>query len=154
MKQHVALFTLLILLGAGCTTTPATSSPAATSNTLDLHGRGLTSVSSSVFENTALEELNLSDNMLTGALPGEIRHLSNLRVLDASDNQMTGVPAEIGQLSRLEVLDLSNNALTGLPNELGNLTSLRQFDLRGNNVSQQDLEGIRAKPPNTDILVD
>lgn len=65
--------------------------------------------------NQNLEVLNISDNNLRGALPAEIRNLRNLKVLNASNNQMTGVPAEIGQLAELEVLDLSNNQLTGLP---------------------------------------
>ena len=99
-----------------------------------------------------MEELNLSNNRLTGALPAEIRHLTNLRVLDASRNQMTGVPAEVGQLSSLQDLDLSDNRLTGLPLELGNLQKLRRLDLRGNNVSSQDLSAIRAKLKDTEIL--
>ena len=137
---------LLVFVGAGC----AEIRPAATR--LDLGKSGLNSVPSYVFDRTELEELILSDNHLTGALPAEIRRLRNLRVLDASGNEMTGVPAEIGQLSALQDLDLSENKLTGLPLELGNLRDLRRLDLRGNIRSKQDLDAIRANLKNTGIL--
>ena len=75
--------------------------------------------------------------------------LTKLQILNASNNQMTGVPAEVGQLLNLEILDLSNNKLTGLPNELGNLKNLKTLNLSGNNYSIQDLDYIRAKLPST-----
>jgi len=119
---------------------------------LDLSGQGLSQVDQSVFKKTNLRELNVSNNNLTGALPGEIRHLQKLEVLDASDNKMTGVPAEIGQLSSLITLDLSNNQLTGLPNELGNLKNLKTLNLSGNQVSEQDL-GVIRKGLSVDIEI-
>ena len=94
------------------------------SKILNLSSRGLKSIPSYVFDRTNLEELNVSNNSLTGAIQAEIRKLSNLKILNASNNKMTGVPAEIGQLQKLEALDLSNNQLTGLPNELGILRNL------------------------------
>jgi Leucine-rich repeat (LRR) protein len=120
---------------------------------LDLSGQGLTKVSGNVFSQTDLEELNLSDNKLSGALPGEIRHLQGLKVLNVSKNMMTGVPAEIGQLQNLQVLDLSDNQLTGLPNELGNLKKLRILNLSGNKYSQQDLDVIlKGLPKEVSII--
>ncbi len=113
------------------------------SNTLDLSNQNLDKLPSYVLSRTNIEGLDISDNNLTGALPAEIRHLSNLKVLDASNNRMTGVPAEVGQLSKLEVLDLSNNQLTGLPNELGNLKRLKVLNLSGNDYSKQDLDVIQ-----------
>lgn len=119
---------------------------------LDLSGQGLTKVPANVFERTDLIELDLSSNVLTGSLQAEIRHLQKLKVLDLSDNQMTGVPAEIGQLSNLEELDLSNNQLTGLPYELGNLSNLVLLDLRGNNYAEADLARIKASLPSTVVI--
>ncbi len=111
--------------------------------TLDLSNQGLTKIPESVFANTAIVTLDLSHNVLTGALQAEVRKLQNLRELDLSDNNFTGVPAEVGQLKNLEVLDLSNNSLTGLPHEIGNLSNLKVLDLRGNAYSEADLTAIR-----------
>ena len=165
-----ALACLVLLLGVGFVLTqkpvieqvvrqPQPSAASGAENipasvTLDLSGRNLTAVPTSEFNDTSIEKLNLSHNALTGALPAEIRRLSNLRTLDASYNRMTGVPAEIGQLSDLEILDLSYNQLTGLPQELGNLQHLRVLNLTGNpHVSMQDLALIRARlPATTEIL--
>ncbi len=117
------------------------------SNALDLSNKNLRSIPSYVFSQTNLEELNVSDNSIGGAFQGEIRHLQNLRILDASNNVLTGVPAEVGQLQNLEVLDLSNNKLTGLPYELGNLKKLKVLNLSGNTYSTQDLEIITKNLP-------
>jgi len=120
--------------------------------TLDLSNQGLTVVSDDVFKKTDLESLNLSSNQLTDALPSQIGQLKHLKVLNLSNNQMTGVPAEIGQLQNLEVLDLSNNQITGLPNEIGNLKNLKVLVLSGNNYSQQDLSVIESNLP-SDIQI-
>jgi len=168
MKKNfsIALLASLVLLGAGCAPVDApyaedASPPSKTTSDvapsggerLDLHGQGLTSVPKDIFDRTGLVELDLSGNRLTGALPAEIRHLQALRILDASDNDMTGVPAEIGQLKELRRLDLANNRLTGLPHELGQLSKLEVLDLRGNDISSTDLEIIRSKLPDTEILL-
>lgn len=110
---------------------------------LNLSGQGLSKLPSYVLSVTFLEELDISNNNLAGALPAEIRFLKKLRILKADNNLMTGVPAEIGQLENLQVLDLSNNRLTGLPNELGNLKKLKVLNLSGNDYSEQDLNVIR-----------
>ncbi len=117
--------------------------------TIDLSNKGLKSIPYYIFDQTNIEELNVSNNSLTGAIQAEIGHLSKLKILNAKNNLMTGVPAEIGQLQNLEILDLSNNQLTGLPNELGSLRKLKILNLSGNQYSNQDLKEIRAKLPKT-----
>jgi len=122
---------------------------------INLSGQGLEKLPSYVLSTTSVEELNLSDNKLTGALPSEIGKLTNLRVLNVSNNLMTCVPAEVGKLSNLEVLDLSNNKLTGLPYELGNLKKLKILKLSGNDYSKQDLGVIKKNlPSSVTITVD
>lgn len=168
MKYLFGFCCLLLLGGAGCTSeqfqsnlgstpkdvgsSPMEVVPSASNTTIDLSDQQLTDFPMYLLDRTDIEELDLSGNQLGGALPAEIRKLSRLRVLDASNNAFTGVPAEIGQLRKLEVLDFSNNQLTGLPYELGNLTSLQVLDLSGNAISEVDLDIIRKQlPEDTDI---
>ena len=122
------------------------------STVLNLSGQGLTKTPSDVFDKTSIQELDLSANKLTGSLQAEVRHLQNLKILDLSNNQFTGVPAEIGQLKNLEILNLSNNKITGLPYELGNLTNLKILNLKGNDYSKTDLKIIREKLPATTVI--
>lgn len=131
------------------------SSDIASSKVLDLSGQGLTKAPSYIFDRTEIEELNLSNNALYGALQAEVRFLQNLKVLNLSNNNFTGVPAEVGRLGKLEVLNLSNNQLTGLPYEIGNLSNLKTLDLRGNAYSKMDLDRIKKSlPSSTQILID
>ncbi|MFA5877764.1 MAG: leucine-rich repeat domain-containing protein [Candidatus Staskawiczbacteria bacterium] len=145
----VLLVVIFLIQGKGAFEPTIDPGGGGATKTLDLSNKGLEIVPSYVFSQTNLEELNISNNLLTGAISAEIRRLSSLKVLNASNNLMTGVPAEIGQLQNLEILDLSNNKLTGLPNELGNLTKLKTFNISGNQYSQQDLEYIRSKLPSS-----
>lgn len=166
MKKLIITAASVLLLGAGCVSVDINSNtgsvspdsdqpvvaPSTSNTSVDLSDQALTSLPSYILDRTDIEELDISGNQMTGALPAEIRHLSRLRILNASNNNFTGVPAEIGQLNNLEVLDYSNNQLTGLPYELGNLRNLRVLDLSGNDVSSVDLETIRkALPAETEI---
>ena len=135
------------------TATP--SSGQTSGKAINLSNRSLQTVTQDIFNSTDTTTLDISRNRLTGALPAELRRLTNLEVLLASDNAMTGIPAEIGQLSKLRIANFANNKLSGLPLEIGNLTQLETLDLRGNpNLSQHDLDLIRAKIPKTTILTD
>ena len=115
----------------------------------NLSNQGLVEVPQEIFSMTHLQQLNLSNNELSGSLPAEIRQLQNLLSLDLSNNEFTGVPAEIGQLQNLQILNLANNNLTGLPYELGNLGNLQILDLRGNAYAKQDLEVIKKSLPSS-----
>lgn len=133
----------------------ATETEATNGDTINLSNQGLEQLSTDILDNSSVTTLDVSGNDLTGALPAEIRKLSNLKVLIASDNKLTGIPAEIGQLSKLRSADFSNNDISGLPLEIGNLKNLETLDLRGNpNVSEYDLSLIQPEIPNAQILVD
>lgn len=162
----LAVFTIVL---AGCTfiqspaeiTTPEVATPTVVTEKepqdsnvtddaeLDLHGKQLERIPAYVFDLKNVEKLDVSQNRITGAIQAEIRHLSKLKVLNASNNQMTGLPAETGQLQYLEVLNLANNQLTGLPYELGNLKNLQVLDLSGNQYSEYDLNKIMETLPAT-----
>lgn len=127
----------------------------------DMLGGPVSSSSESIFVYDGISvpkdtrTLDLSGRNLSGSLMAEIRQLSDLEVLDISNNDFTGLPAEVGQLSKLRVLNLSNNPFTGLPYELGNLKNLETLDLRGTNYAEADLEIIKSGlSSDTVILVD
>ncbi len=135
------------------TTTGAGGAKASAAHMLILSHTGLTKVPNDVFTQTDLLTLDISNNNLTGSLQAEVRHLTQLRTLNLSYNQFTGVPAEVGQLKNLEYLDLSHNQLTGLPYELGNLSNLKQLVLTGNNYAKADLEVIKKSLPATTEII-
>ncbi|KAL5787918.1 hypothetical protein ACOSP7_004867 [Xanthoceras sorbifolium] len=82
--------------------------------------------------------LYLTNCSITGQIPGGIQNLTQLQNLELSDNQLSGeIPTEIVKLKKLWQLELYNNSFTGkLPAGFGNLTSLVNFD-----ASQNRLEG-------------
>ena len=84
-----------------------------------------------------LELLYLSNNRLDGAIPPELGRLTNLTSLFLNGNDLTGeIPPALGNLTRLEILHLQYNNLNGdIPPELSNLARLRELDLGVNDLS-------------------
>ncbi|KAJ6388081.1 hypothetical protein OIU77_026614 [Salix suchowensis] len=84
-----------------------------------------------------LDTMLLQENRISGMIPSEIAHLSNLTVLNLTSNSLNGtIPAEINQMSSLEQLFLSHNLLTGaIPAALGQLPRLGLLDLSNNQLS-------------------
>lgn len=82
---------------------------------------------------TNLQILDLSDNGIK-FIPPEIGYLTTLRKLMIWDNYLEVLPPEIGKLTNLVFLDVDHNLLKTLPPEIGNLTNLEQLHLNGNNI--------------------
>ncbi|CDP05587.1 unnamed protein product [Coffea canephora] len=91
----------------------------------------------------------LCKNCLGGQLSPSLVHLTNLRYLDLSSNNFSGiqVPAFLGLLKNLRYLNLSSTGFDGeIPRHLGNLSHLRYLDLGNfvfssiqNSLSTKDL---------------
>ncbi|XP_071712951.1 LRR receptor-like serine/threonine-protein kinase RPK2 [Rutidosis leptorrhynchoides] len=76
-----------------------------------------------------LQHLELSGNILVGAIPPSLGNCTKLQSLLLYSNLLQEeIPIELGRVSTLQVLDLSRNSLSGaIPRELGtclNLTTL------------------------------
>ncbi|XP_030507002.1 probably inactive leucine-rich repeat receptor-like protein kinase At3g28040 isoform X1 [Cannabis sativa] len=90
--------------------------------------------------NLALEEVDFSENQLTGPIPtgstSSTRVFESLHFLDLSMNNIQGtIPAEMGLFSRLEYLNLSwNNLESRIPPELGLFRNLTVLDLRSSGL--------------------
>ncbi|XP_048133814.1 receptor like protein 21-like [Rhodamnia argentea] len=87
--------------------------------------------------------MDLSQNNLTGFIPPEFGHLSELRALNLSHNHLTGpIPDMFSNLKNVESLDLSYNSLIGpIPPQLMELYALSDFRVAHNNLSGRIPDG-------------
>jgi Leucine-rich repeat (LRR) protein len=84
---------------------------------------------------TALRELHLMDNIISGQLVGGmIGELTELKELWMENNRIHGsIPSQIGNLQKLQTMYLDNNKFTGtIPTELGSMTTLETARLHNN----------------------
>ncbi|PKH53423.1 hypothetical protein CRG98_050333 [Punica granatum] len=86
-----------------------------------------------------LEELDLSENMISGRVPDWIGRVGRdtLTYLDLTDNNFIGeIPSSICQVGSLSYLHLSYNRLSGsIPRCFGNLSNLLKLDASINNFT-------------------
>ena len=81
--------------------------------------------------------LVLDQRGLSGRLPAELGLLSQLSLLQLTDNELQGtIPPELGRLGKLELLILAGNDIGGgIPADLADLASLSHISLTGNDLS-------------------
>ncbi|ORX39455.1 hypothetical protein BD324DRAFT_333519 [Kockovaella imperatae] len=86
-----------------------------------------------------LRTLNLSFNDIFEVPPSTLSKMSKLEALYLSGNKLTSLPAEdLEKMSKLRVLHLNGNKLKTLPSELGSLASLQHLDV-GSNVLKYNI---------------
>jgi hypothetical protein len=84
---------------------------------------------------TALTDLTMASNDLTGTLPTEMALLTKLQTLLLDDNRLTGTLPETLPLTMLD-LNLSDNTLTGtIPEAYGELVNLESMVLITNQLT-------------------
>ncbi|MED6148846.1 LRR receptor-like serine/threonine-protein kinase ghr1 [Stylosanthes scabra] len=92
----------------------------------------------SVFSNlTKLVRLSMSNNSISGKLPGNIGDLKSLEFLDISNNLFSSsLPAGVGSLGSLQNMSLAGNNFSGsIPDLISAMASLQSLDLSRNSFS-------------------
>lgn len=85
----------------------------------------------------SLKSLVIPSNYIYGELPTALVNCSDLRVLNVTWNNITGVLPDLSKLQKLEILDVSDNYLTGdFPTWVGSLTRLSKLGLNDNNFEE------------------
>lgn len=98
-----------------------------------------------------LEALILNVNHIQ-SVPKEIKHLTNLRLLDLSDNPGLSDIEHVTVLPNLQNLILYGCGLTKLPRSISKMKSLRVLGLKGNHLTELEIERLRNKLPNCEII--
>ena len=84
----------------------------------------------------SLEEVDLRNNAISGALPRTLGRLRRLRILKLDGNLISAVNESVHDMRSLKTLTLSRNALPGtsesLPEAMFSAPSLTHLDLSGN----------------------
>jgi tetratricopeptide (TPR) repeat protein len=118
---------------------------------LNVSSNQINKVGASIGKIKMLYELNLSKNDIT-TLPEEIGNLNNLHTCILRGNRIIELPASLKKINSLHTLDLSLNNLEKVPQIVSELTMLKVLILSGNPLQPVDIENIRAKLPNTEVI--
>uniref|UniRef100_A0A7S4AVN8 Leucine-rich repeat-containing N-terminal plant-type domain-containing protein n=1 Tax=Pseudo-nitzschia australis TaxID=44445 RepID=A0A7S4AVN8_9STRA len=88
-------------------------------------------------KNLIIEEIDLSDNNITGPLPDEIGSLSSLKLLNMSFNLLSSTIPDnfFDVMEALKTLDLQKNKITGtIPQRTSSMSELTYLDLGHNKL--------------------
>ncbi|XAR57217.1 Non-specific serine/threonine protein kinase [Bertholletia excelsa] len=103
--------------------------------------------------------LNLTSMGLSGSLSPSLANLTALTDIWLSSNNLSGTIPNLSPLKRLKTLHLEDNQLGGeIPPSLGNIDGLSELFLQGNNLTGQvprnllDKPGLNLKSPGNRLL--
>jgi Leucine-rich repeat (LRR) protein len=104
------------------------------SGNLKLHREGLVKVPTQIFELTALQSLDISDNLIS-LIPEDIGILTKLCTLNIERNEKVAhLPDTMSVLTNLTSLSLEGTDISHIPLWVGAFTSLIDLNLRGLHV--------------------
>ena len=116
---------------------------------LDLSDKGLSNISDiEYFKELTMLSLRFNEISDISALG----NLTNLQTLYLSANEISDISA-LRSLTNLEQLDLDANEISDI-SALGNLSGLSWLDLSNNNLTEQQVEELRRKLPQAEILTE
>ena len=75
-------------------------------------------------------------------IPNYVNTMSNLKILNLMENNISLMPNEITRLINLETLNLSNNQINLIPNHIFTLKSLKTLDLSYNKIDKIEIGNI------------
>ncbi|CAD6219227.1 unnamed protein product [Miscanthus lutarioriparius] len=109
---------------------------------LFMNNNNIYGTTASIFSNLLplrrLRNLDVSYNLIIGAIPLAIGSLGQLQSLNVSDNISGTIPPSIGNLTLLEFLYMQDNFISGgIPLALSNLTSLKVIEMSANKLTGQ-----------------
>ena len=110
---------------------------------LDLSNCQLTQVPDAIFllmKNVNLHSCNLSNNVITKIPPKLPTNFSLIKVLDLSNNRVSGLPNEMRNLTLLETLDISWNSFDSLPPVIAEMPNIRVINAKRNLIVEVELE--------------
>jgi len=102
---------------------------------LCLKGRKLAQVPDALAKMTDLEVLDLSDNELA-EVPEGLKNLNQLTTLVLSGNKLEELPRIVCQLKTLRTLDAAYNTISRLPESISNLDQLTTLNLSYNELEE------------------
>ena len=99
-----------------------------------------------------LTELSLAGNRLTTAR--DLQGLTNLKVLDISDNADITLTSYLANLKKLEYLDISGNKGIVDVTPLYGLTNLRQLDVSNTGLTWEQVSELASRLSGCQVLTD